>query len=84
MPSKLATHHIKLKVYRTIILTVLYGCETWCFILRKEHGPSAFVKRALRKIFGHKRSEVVGDWRRSRNEEVHGLCSSPDIIRVIK
>ena len=40
--------------------------------------------RVLRRIFGHKRDEVTGEWRRIRNEELNDLYSSPYIIRVIK
>jgi hypothetical protein len=38
----------------------------------------------LRRIFGPKRDEVTGGWRKLHNEELHGLYSSPSIIRVIK
>jgi hypothetical protein len=38
----------------------------------------------LRRIFGPKRDEVTGDWRKLRNEELHNLYSSPNIIRMIK
>jgi hypothetical protein len=38
----------------------------------------------LRRIFGPKREEVAGDWRRLHNEELHNLYSSLNIIRVIK
>jgi hypothetical protein len=38
----------------------------------------------LRKIFGPKRDEMSGDWRKLHNEELHGLYSSPSIVRVIK
>jgi hypothetical protein len=38
----------------------------------------------LRRIFGPKRDEVTGDWRKLHNEELHNLCSSPNIIRMIK
>jgi hypothetical protein len=40
--------------------------------------------RVLRIIFGSKRGEVAGDWRKLHNEELHNLYSSPTIIRVIK
>jgi hypothetical protein len=43
-----------------------------------------FENRVLRRIFGPKRDEVTGDWRKLQNEELHGLYSSPSIIRVIK
>jgi hypothetical protein len=38
----------------------------------------------LRRIFGPKRDEVTGDWRKMHNEELHRLYSSPSIIRMIK
>jgi hypothetical protein len=43
-----------------------------------------FVNRVLRRIFGLKRDEVIGGWRKLRNEELHSLYSSPSIIRIIK
>jgi hypothetical protein len=43
-----------------------------------------FENRVLRRIFGPKRDEVTGDWRKLRNEELHNLYSSPDIIRQAK
>jgi hypothetical protein len=43
-----------------------------------------FENRLLRRIFGPKRDEVTGGWRKLHNEELHGLYSSPSIIRVIK
>jgi hypothetical protein len=49
-----------------------------------EHRPRAFENRVLRREFGPKREEVVGGWRRPRNEELHNLYASPNIFRVIK
>jgi hypothetical protein len=43
-----------------------------------------FENRVLRRIFGPKREEAAGDWRRLRNEELHNLYASPNVIRVIK
>jgi hypothetical protein len=43
-----------------------------------------FENRVLRRIFGPKRDEVTGDWRKLHNEELHNLYSSPSIIRIIK
>jgi hypothetical protein len=43
-----------------------------------------FENRMLRGIFGHKRDEVTGEWRKLRNEELNGLYSSPNIFQVIK
>jgi hypothetical protein len=43
-----------------------------------------FENRVLRKIFGPKKDEVTGEWKRLHNGELHDLCSSPNIIRMIK
>jgi hypothetical protein len=43
-----------------------------------------FENRVLRKIYGPKRDEVTGEWRKLHNEELHNLYSSPDIIRQVK
>jgi hypothetical protein len=61
-----------------------YGCETWSLTLREEHILRVLENRVLRRIFGPKGDEVTGGWRKLRNEELHGLYSSPSIIRVIK
>ena len=53
-----AIKNLKIKIYRTIILPVLYGCETWSLKLRKESRLRVFENRLLRKIFGPKRDEV--------------------------
>jgi hypothetical protein len=61
----------------------VYGCETWSLKFREEHSLRVFENRVLRRIFGPKRDEVTGDWRKLHNE-LHNLYSSPCIIRVIK
>ncbi|KAJ4431211.1 hypothetical protein ANN_19808 [Periplaneta americana] len=63
---------------------VLYGCETWTLTLREEQRLKVFEIKVLRKIFGAKRDEVTGEWRKLHNTELHALYSSPDIIRNIK
>jgi hypothetical protein len=63
---------------------VLYGCETWSLTLREEHRLRVFENRVLRRIFGLKRDEVTGKWRKLHNEELRDLYSSPSIIRIIK
>ncbi|PNF27037.1 hypothetical protein B7P43_G10400 [Cryptotermes secundus] len=52
--------------------------------LREERRPRVFENRVLRRIFEPKRDEVMGDWRKLHNEELHNLYSSPDIIRMMK
>jgi hypothetical protein len=60
----------------TIILSVvLYGCETWYVTLRGENRLRVFENRVLRRIFGPKRDEVTGEWRKLHNEELHILYS---------
>jgi hypothetical protein len=60
-----------------ILPVVLYGCETWSLTLREEHRLSVFENRVLRRIFGPKRDEVTGGWRKLHNEELHNMYSSP-------
>jgi hypothetical protein len=49
---------------------------------REEHRLKVFENRVLRGIFGPKRDEVTGGWRKLHNEEIHNLYSSPSIIRI--
>jgi len=56
-------------IYRTIILlVVLYGCETWSLTSREERKLRVFKIMVLRIIFGPRRDEVTGEWRRLHNE----------------
>jgi len=85
LSSRLLSKNSKIKIYRTIILpVVLYGCETWSLTLREERKPRVFENMVLRRIFGPRREEVTGEWRRLHNEELNDLYSSPNIVRVIK
>ena len=78
-------YHCNKLNYRTIILPViLYGCESWSLTLREERRLRVFENGVLRRIFGTKRDEVTGEWRKLHNEELKGLYSSPNIVRVIK
>ena len=63
---------------------VLYVCETWSLTLREERRLRVLENGVLRRIFGPKRDEVKGDWRKLHNEELNDLYSSPNIVRVIK
>ena len=62
----------------------MYGCETWSLTLREEHKLRVFENRSLRRIFGPKRDEVNGKWRKLHNEELNDLYCSPNVVRVIK
>jgi hypothetical protein len=80
-----ALQNIKIKTFRSVILSVvLYGCETWSVTLREEHRPIVFENMVLRKIFGPKRDEVRGHWRRLHKDGLYALYSSPNITGVIK
>jgi hypothetical protein len=81
LSSHLLSKNIKLKIQKTIILPVVYGCQTWSLILREYHRLRVSENRVLRRIFGPKREERVGGWRRL---QLHNLHTSPNIIRVIK
>jgi hypothetical protein len=52
--------------------------------IRQEHRLRVFENRVLRGLFGPKRDEVTGDWRKLQNEELHNFYSSSDIIRQVK
>ncbi|KAJ4445442.1 hypothetical protein ANN_07247 [Periplaneta americana] len=85
LSSSLLSKNLKVRIYKTVTLpVVLYGCETWTLTLREEHRLRVFENKVLRKIFGAKRDEVTGEWRKLHNTELHSLYSSPDIIRNIK
>ena len=85
MSSRLPSKNLKTKIYRTIIFSVfLYGCEAWSLTAREERKLRVFENMVLRRIFGLRRDEVTGEWRRLHNEELNGLYSSPNIVRVIK
>jgi len=66
--------NLKIKIYRTIILpVVLYGCEAWSLTASEERKLRVFENMVLRRIFGTRRDEVTGEWRRVHNEELNGL-----------
>jgi hypothetical protein len=79
------SRNVKVKIYKTIILAVvLYGYEAWPVTLREEHRLRVFENRVLRGIFGPKRDEVTGEWRKLHSGEFHNLYSYPNVIRKIK
>jgi hypothetical protein len=70
-----------IRIYRTIILpVVLYGCEIWSLTLKEGRRLRVFENRVLRRIFGPKRDEVTGEWRKLHNEELNGLHSLPNLV----
>jgi hypothetical protein len=80
-----AIQKLKINIYRTIVLPVfLYGCETWSLTLKEGHRLRVFENRVLRRVFGPKRDEVAGEWRKLHNEELSDLYSLPNIVRVVK
>jgi hypothetical protein len=77
----LLSKNLKIRIYKTIILAViLYGSLT----LREEHRLGVFENRVLRRIFGQKRDEMTGKWRKLHTEELHDLYSSLISIRIMK
>jgi len=85
LSSSLLSRNLKIKIHRTIILpVVLYGCETRSLTLREERRLRVSENRVLKRIFGPKRYEVTGEWRKLHNEELNDVYSSSYIVRVTK
>ena len=61
MCSGLLSKNVKNKIQRTIILVVLYGCETWSLTFREELRLRMCENRVLRRVLGSKRDEVTGN-----------------------
>jgi hypothetical protein len=61
--------NLKIRIYKTLILPLaLYRCETWSLTLREKLRMRVFEKRVVRRIFGLKRDEVTGEWRKLHSE----------------
>jgi hypothetical protein len=72
LSSSFLSENLKIKVYRAIILPViLYGHETWLLTLREKCRLRVFENGVLRRIYGPKRDEVTGEWRKLHNEELN-------------
>jgi hypothetical protein len=69
---------------KTVLYRCNYGCETWSLTLREKRRLRVFENRVLRRVFGPKRDEVTGEWRKLHNEELNDLYSLPNIVRVVK
>jgi hypothetical protein len=67
----------------TKLNVIFYEFKTWTLAVRGETSLKE-LRTVLKRIFGRKREEVTGGWRKLHNEELHNLYSSPDIIRLIK
>jgi len=84
LSSSLLSKNLKIKIYRTIILqAVLYGYETWSLILREDCRLRVFENRMLRIIFGPKRDDVTGEWKKYIMKSLM-IYSSPNIFGEIK
>jgi hypothetical protein len=85
LSSSLLSKNTKIKKYRTTTLpVVLYRCETWSLTLREECRLRVSENKVLRRLFGPKRDEVTGKWRKLQNEELNDLYSSSNTIWLIK
>jgi hypothetical protein len=85
MKMRIKSVHQEIEIESGIILpVVLYGCETWSLTLTEECRLKVFENRVLRRIFGPKRNEVTGEWRKLHNEKLSDLYFLPNIMKVIK
>jgi hypothetical protein len=85
LTSRLLSEDVKIKIYKTIILPVgLHGCETWSLTKREEHRLRVFENRVLRRIFGPRRDEVTGGWKKKYVSGITIICTAPYVIREIK
>ena len=74
LSSSLLSKNLKIKMYRIIILpVVLYGCETWSLTLREKRSVRVSENRLMMRIFGSRRGEVTGEWRKLLSGELNEL-----------
>jgi hypothetical protein len=84
LSSSLLHENIKIKIYRIIILpVVLHECETWSLTQCDEHRLRVFENSVMWRIFGPKKDEITGKWRKLYNGELNDLYSSNNVVRVI-
>jgi hypothetical protein len=84
LSSRLLSNSVTLWDVQNYKFACCYGCEIWSFTLREEYRLRMFKNRVLQIIFGPKRVEVTGDWRKLHNKQLHDLYCSPNIIWVTK
>jgi len=85
LSSSFLSRNIKIKIHKQYnFAVVLYGCKTWSLALREEHSLRVFENCVLRRIFGPKRVEAIGKWRKLHNEKLNNLYSPLIIIWVMK
>jgi len=78
----LLSENIKLKIHKTIILPVVsYGSKTWPLTMREERRLRVSESVVMRRIFGSKRDEVTGEWRKLHNEEFM-ICTPHEEFRL--
>jgi len=70
--------NLEIKIYRTIFPVGVYGCEIWSLALREERRLCVFENGALSRIFGPKRDELTGEWRKLHNKELNDVYGSPN------
>jgi len=81
--SHLVLKKVKIRIYRSVILCdILYGCEIWFLTLKESNKQECLDVMVLRRIFGSKRKEVTGDWRKLSSEELHDFLSTPGIMTI--
>ena len=84
MSFSLLSKNLKIKLYRTIIVPFLCGCETWSLTLRDESRLRVLENRVLRRIFGLQRDEVTEEGSKLHQEEPNNLHCSPKILLAIR
>jgi hypothetical protein len=70
--------------YTNVMIILAAVRNVWSLTLREEHRLRVFENKVLRRTFGPKRDDVMGEWRKLHNEELRDLYSSPSIIRIMK
>ena len=79
--SRLLSKNTMIKKYRTIILPFVFcGCGTWSLTLGEKRRLRVFENRVLRRIYGPKRDEVTGEWRKLHNEELNNRTPHPTLF----